>query len=227
MSCKLLREVSSQWASPVHAARCRLPAAELVPPAAPRAPASHTLRRPTAPLVRARPGRHGDAHGVGKLVAEHGLQLDGDEDLGAAHGSPSGEGRTSTPRLFLISLITVTTQRLRITLKPRRNLGQDGPRTHVPCDPDAIKHVRKIAASTGLSQRQIVTTILTKTDLPTFVELWNDEPLESPTDIYRELGDGMTVKTATVGAPRRSRLTLTPTKTTGDTDAAAGGERVP
>ena len=45
-----------------------------------------------------------------------------------------------------------------------------------------------------------MTTILTKTDLATFVWLWTGERLESPTDIYRELGDGTTVKTATVGA---------------------------
>ena len=142
----------------------------------------------------------------------------------------------------LISLIMVTTQRPSITLKPRRNLGRDSRRTHAPCDPDAIQQVRKIAAHTGLSQREIVTVILTKTDLATFIQLWTNQRLESPTDIYRQLGDGMTVKTATVSAPRRStgngRLPDRPDRgrvrprplldeVLQDTDAAAGGEHDP
>lgn len=99
---------------------------------------------------------------------------------------------------MISSLPMTTQQRPSITFEAHRNPDQDGRRTHVPCGQGAILQVRSIAARTGLSQREIVTTILTKTDLATFVELWTGQRLESPTDIYRELGDGTIVKTATV-----------------------------
>ena len=90
-------------------------------------------------------------------------------------------------------------RRPRITIKPAPQPVDRGNRTHVPCDPGAIQQVRTIAARTGLSQKEIVTAVLMKTDLAAFIRLWTGEPLDTPTDVYRVLGDGMTVKTATVG----------------------------
>ena len=76
----------------------------------------------------------------------------------------------------------------------------------MPCGQGAIEQVRKIAARTGLSQKVIVTTVLTKTDLATFVRLWTGNPLDTPTDIYRTLGDGTTVRTATIGGQAEKRV---------------------
>ena len=90
-------------------------------------------------------------------------------------------------------------RRPRITITPPPPNPDRDSRTHVPCGQGAIQQVRSIAARTGLSQREIVSAILVKTDLVTFIRLWTGESLESPTDIYRVLGDGTTVKTATVG----------------------------
>lgn len=96
----------------------------------------------------------------------------------------------------------MTKQRPRITIKPApRDPGNRSSRTHVPCAPGAIQQVRTIAARTGLSQKDIVSAVLSKTDLAAFIRLWTGEPLDAPTDIYRVLGDGTTVRTATVGGP--------------------------
>ena len=56
-----------------------------------------------------------------------------------------------------------------------------------------------IAARTGLSQRAIVSTVLEKTDLATFIRLWTGDPVVAPTDVYRVLADGTAVRTATIG----------------------------
>ena len=96
----------------------------------------------------------------------------------------------------------MTKRNPRITIKPApRDPDSRGGRTHVPCAPGAIQQVRTIAARTGLSQKDIVSAVLSKTDLAAFVRLWTGEPLDTPTDIYRVLGDGTTVRTATVGGP--------------------------
>ena len=98
----------------------------------------------------------------------------------------------------MLSLLTFMAQRPRIVIKPSSSVDL-GRRTHVPCGQGAVQHVRAIAARTGLSQREIVTTLLMKTDLTAFLRLWTGDPLDKPTDVYRRLGDGTAVKTATVG----------------------------
>ena len=89
-------------------------------------------------------------------------------------------------------------QRPRIVVKPSPSVDL-GQRTHLACGLGAVQHVRGLAARTGLSQREIVTTVLAKTDLTAFLRLWTGEALNRPTDVYRVLGDGTAVKTATVG----------------------------
>ena len=104
----------------------------------------------------------------------------------------------------MLSLLTAMAQRPRIVVKSSAvDLGR---RTHLPCDPGAVQGVRAIAARTGLSQREIVTTVLAKTDLAAFLRLWTGEPLDRPTDVYRVLGDGKAVKTATVGGSRQKGI---------------------
>lgn len=98
-------------------------------------------------------------------------------------------------------------RRPRIIIRPAsRDPVDRGSRTHVPCGRGALQQVRTIAARTGLSQKDIVTAVLSKTDLCAFVRLWTGDPLDTPTDIYRMLPDGTIVRTATVGGQAEGGL---------------------
>ena len=51
-----------------------------------------------------------------------------------------------------------------------------------------------------------MTAVLSKTDLTAFIRLWTGDPLDVPTDIYRMLADGTTVRTATVGGQAEKQV---------------------